>query len=92
MLEVTLRAECGLEVIRSITRMLPGVVVGAGAVRNTRQLRQAVSARADFIGSSGSSEELLAAALGSRADILPWEAIFELSVASVSGLGVSGER
>ncbi len=51
-LEVTLRTPVALDAIRAMAKV-PGAIVGAGTVLNTRQLDEAVDAGSQFIVSPG---------------------------------------
>lgn len=70
-LEITLRTPVALEAIRRIKAEVPGAIVGAGTIINTRTLEQALEAGAEFIVSPGITESLLTAALQSGTPLLP---------------------
>jgi 2-dehydro-3-deoxyphosphogluconate aldolase/(4S)-4-hydroxy-2-oxoglutarate aldolase len=70
-LEITLRTSAALEAIRRIKAEVPGAIVGAGTIINTRTLDQALEAGAEFIVSPGVTDDLLDAALASGIPILP---------------------
>ena len=69
-LEVTLRTTAALGVIRAMATV-PGAVVGAGTVLNTRDLDAALAAGARFIVSPGLTAPLAEAAIASRIPFLP---------------------
>ncbi len=69
-LEVTLRTDAALDVIREMAKV-EGAVVGAGTVLNERQLGDAVDAGARFIVSPGLTEPLGKAAIASGIPFLP---------------------
>ncbi|WP_347988947.1 bifunctional 4-hydroxy-2-oxoglutarate aldolase/2-dehydro-3-deoxy-phosphogluconate aldolase [Methylomonas sp. AM2-LC] len=70
-LEITLRTPVALEAIRRIKAEVPGAIVGAGTIINTKTLDQALEAGAEFIVSPGITDSLLTAALASGVPILP---------------------
>lgn len=69
-LEVTLRTEQALEVIRRMGRV-EGAVVGAGTVLNAADVAQAVDAGAGFLVSPGLTEGLVRAAREVATPLLP---------------------
>lgn len=69
-LEVTLRTDAALDVIREMAKV-EGAVVGAGTVLNERQLGEAIDAGARFIVSPGLTEPLAKAAIASGVPFLP---------------------
>jgi len=69
-LEVTLRTPAALDVIREMAQV-PGAVVGAGTVLDSRQLDEALTAGAQFIVSPGLTDPLGRAAIASGAAFLP---------------------
>jgi 2-dehydro-3-deoxyphosphogluconate aldolase/(4S)-4-hydroxy-2-oxoglutarate aldolase len=69
-LEVTLRTESALEVIREMAKV-EGAVVGAGTVLNPDDLKAALDAGAQFIVSPGLTEPLGRAAIDSGVPFLP---------------------
>lgn len=69
-LEVTLRTEAALDVIRRMN-LVPGAIVGAGTVTNKVELDAAISAGAEFIVSPGLTEPLGRAAIKSGVPFLP---------------------
>jgi 2-dehydro-3-deoxyphosphogluconate aldolase/(4S)-4-hydroxy-2-oxoglutarate aldolase len=58
-LEITLRTEVALDVIRQIRENVVGAVVGAGTVLNPNQADQVIDAGAEFIVTPGLSQNLL---------------------------------
>jgi 2-dehydro-3-deoxyphosphogluconate aldolase / (4S)-4-hydroxy-2-oxoglutarate aldolase len=69
-LEVTLRTEAALDVIREMSQV-PGAIVGAGTVLNPAQLEAACAAGARFVVSPGLTESLARAALDRGVPFLP---------------------
>jgi 2-dehydro-3-deoxyphosphogluconate aldolase/(4S)-4-hydroxy-2-oxoglutarate aldolase len=69
-LEVTLRTPAALDVIRAMASV-PGAVVGAGTVLNTRDLDAALAAGARFIVSPGLTMPLAEAAIAAGVPFLP---------------------
>lgn len=69
-LEVTLRTPAALDAMRAMTEV-PGAVVGAGTVLNTRDLDAAVGAGARFIVSPGLTDALPGAAKAAGVPLLP---------------------
>ena len=70
-LEITLRTDAALAAMRSISKELPDVIVGAGTVLNETQLKQAEDAGARFAVSPGLTEKLAIAAQKSTVTLLP---------------------
>ncbi|HEX4910452.1 MAG TPA: bifunctional 4-hydroxy-2-oxoglutarate aldolase/2-dehydro-3-deoxy-phosphogluconate aldolase, partial [Permianibacter sp.] len=70
-LEITLRTEAALTAMRTISKAMPDVIVGAGTVLNETQLRQAEDAGARFAVSPGLTEKLAIAAQKSAVALLP---------------------
>lgn len=70
-LEVTLRTEAGLQAIEKITENVPNAIVGAGTVTNSRQLRDARLAGAEFIVSPGCTDSLAQTAAAAGGAFLP---------------------
>lgn len=70
-LEITLRTEAALAAMRTISKALPDVIVGAGTVLNETQLKQAEDAGARFAVSPGLTEKLAIAAQKSTVALLP---------------------
>ncbi len=69
-LEVTLRTEAALDVIREM-KAVEGAIVGAGTVLNEADLRAAIDAGSEFIVSPGLTESLGRAAIASDIPFLP---------------------
>jgi len=69
-LEVTLRTEAALDVIREMSKV-DGAFVGAGTVLNEKQLDQAIDAGAKFIVSPGLTKPLAKAAIERGIPFLP---------------------
>ncbi len=69
-LEVTLRTEAALAVIKRMN-LVKGAIVGAGTVTNKKELEEALSAGAEFIVSPGLTEPLGNAAIKSGIPFLP---------------------
>lgn len=69
-LEVTLRTEAGLDVIREMKKV-PGAIVGAGTVVDVVGLESAIAAGSEFIVSPGLTERLGAAAVEKGIPFLP---------------------
>lgn len=69
-LEVTLRTERALDVIRAMKRV-PGAIVGAGTVLNADDLDRSIDAGAEFIVSPGLTKKLAKAADKARVPFLP---------------------
>ena len=69
-LEVTLRTEAALDVIREMSKV-EGSFVGAGTVLNEKQLDQAIDAGAKFIVSPGLTKPLAKAAIERGIPFLP---------------------
>ena len=69
-LEVTLRTDCALDVIRAM-KSVEGAIVGAGTVINPQQLHRAVEAGSEFIVSPGLTKDLGQAAIHSGVPFLP---------------------
>lgn len=69
-LEVTLRTDCALDVIREMAKV-EGAVVGAGTVLNPDDVKASVDAGARFLVSPGLTEPLANAAIASQLAFLP---------------------
>ncbi|GAA5050106.1 bifunctional 4-hydroxy-2-oxoglutarate aldolase/2-dehydro-3-deoxy-phosphogluconate aldolase [Erythrobacter westpacificensis] len=69
-LEVTLRTDAAIEVIKRMN-LVPGAIVGAGTVTNRDDLDRALAAGAEFIVSPGLTEPLGRAAIKSGVPFLP---------------------
>lgn len=70
-LEVTLRTDAALEVIRTIAKELPQAYVGAGTVTNKAQLQAVTEAGAKFAISPGLTADLLAAGKDGSIPLIP---------------------
>ncbi|PCJ86821.1 MAG: keto-deoxy-phosphogluconate aldolase [Hyphomicrobiales bacterium] len=70
-LEVTLRTPAALDVIKAIAENVEGADIGAGTILTPAQLEAAVEAGAKFLVSPGAAPDLLKAAEGSPAPLLP---------------------
>ena len=71
MIEMTLRTPDALDAIRSIVEEVPEAIVGAGSIRNVRQMELAIKAGASFLVSPGASDDLLRSASRSAVQLLP---------------------
>ena len=69
--EITLRTDCGLEAIATLTRELPGLIIGAGSVVTPELGEAAISAGARFLVSPGTNDALLQFAADCRVPFLP---------------------
>jgi 2-dehydro-3-deoxyphosphogluconate aldolase / (4S)-4-hydroxy-2-oxoglutarate aldolase len=69
-LEVTLRTDAAIEVIKRMN-LVPGAIVGAGTVTNPDQLHQALDAGSEFIVSPGLTAPLGEAAVKAGVPFLP---------------------
>jgi 2-dehydro-3-deoxyphosphogluconate aldolase/(4S)-4-hydroxy-2-oxoglutarate aldolase len=69
-LEVTLRTDCALDVIREMAKV-EGAVVGAGTVLNPDDVKASVDAGARFLVSPGLTDPLANAAIASQLPFLP---------------------
>lgn len=69
-LEVTLRTDAALEVIRAM-KSVDGAIVGAGTVTNPAELEAAIAAGSEFIVSPGLTDNLGKAAIASGIPFLP---------------------
>lgn len=70
-LEVTLRTSAGLDAIRAMKAAVPGILVGAGTVRTSDDVKAAVDSGSDFLVSPGATPQLVDALLGSGIPALP---------------------
>ncbi|MDC0602163.1 bifunctional 4-hydroxy-2-oxoglutarate aldolase/2-dehydro-3-deoxy-phosphogluconate aldolase [Aliiglaciecola sp.] len=70
-LEVTLRTDVAIEVIRRIATELPEAMIGAGTVTNEQQLKQVEEAGAKFAISPGLTTSLLEAGKRSSVALIP---------------------
>jgi 2-dehydro-3-deoxyphosphogluconate aldolase / (4S)-4-hydroxy-2-oxoglutarate aldolase len=69
--EITLRTGCALEVIATLTRELPGLIVGAGSVVTPELGEAAMHAGARYLVSPGTNQPLLQFAADCRVPFLP---------------------
>ncbi len=71
LVEVTLRTECALDVIRIITKSYPEMLVGAGTVLTTKQVDAAIKAGAKFIVSPGFNKKVVRHCQRKKIPIIP---------------------
>ncbi|MFQ3249871.1 MAG: 2-dehydro-3-deoxyphosphogluconate aldolase/(4S)-4-hydroxy-2-oxoglutarate aldolase [Glaciecola sp.] len=70
-LEVTLRTDAAMDVIRTIARELPDAFIGAGTVTNREQLKEVTEAGAKFAISPGLTADLLKAGQEGTIPLIP---------------------
>lgn len=70
-IEITLRTPAAMEAIRAVADEVPDCVCGAGTILGPKQFEEVVAAGAKFVVSPGTTIELLDAAKGSPAPLLP---------------------
>ena len=70
-IEITLRTPAALPAIEAIAATVPTMLVGAGSVRKTEQVAEAMSAGAEFLVSPGSSKLLLKAVADAGVPFVP---------------------
>lgn len=70
-IEITLRTPAGLSAIEQVAAEVPEILVGAGTVTTTEEVRRVTAAGATFIVLPGSPDKLLAGALESGLPLLP---------------------
>ncbi|KAB0677985.1 bifunctional 4-hydroxy-2-oxoglutarate aldolase/2-dehydro-3-deoxy-phosphogluconate aldolase [Aureimonas leprariae] len=70
-IEITLRTPAALDAIRAVVAEVPEIVCGAGTVLSPKQFDDAEAAGAKFVVSPGATMEVLDAAKGSPAPLLP---------------------
>ena len=70
-IEVTLRSAAALGAIKLIAQQVPGIVVGAGSIRQVAHFQEIAQAGAKFAVSPGGSEALLAQAKKDRMPFVP---------------------
>ncbi|WP_373289057.1 bifunctional 4-hydroxy-2-oxoglutarate aldolase/2-dehydro-3-deoxy-phosphogluconate aldolase [Aureimonas endophytica] len=70
-IEITLRTPAALDAIRAVAADVPEIVCGAGTILTPKQFDEAEAAGAKFIVSPGATMEVLDAAKGSPAPLLP---------------------
>jgi 2-dehydro-3-deoxyphosphogluconate aldolase/(4S)-4-hydroxy-2-oxoglutarate aldolase len=71
LIEVTLRTPCALDCIRAIRRGCPDVLVGAGTILNTSQVKAAFEAGAGFGVSPGLNADVVRAAREQQMLLIP---------------------
>ncbi len=71
LVEVALRDKAALESLANIKKNLPGVLVGAGTVKNSAQVAEAVEAGADFIVSPGVNPDTIKFCQEKKVAIIP---------------------
>lgn len=84
-LEVTLRTEAAIDVIREIAQKVPDAIIGAGTVTNPQQLKEVTEAGAKFAISPGLTPELLEAGNEGSIAVIP-------GIASISELMIGLDR
>ncbi|WP_158971532.1 bifunctional 4-hydroxy-2-oxoglutarate aldolase/2-dehydro-3-deoxy-phosphogluconate aldolase [Paraglaciecola sp. L3A3] len=85
-LEVTLRTDAALEVIKKIADEVPEAIIGAGTVTNRAQLQQVIDAGAKFAISPGLTSDLLKAGNEGSIALIPGiSSISELMTAADHG-------
>ena len=70
-IELTLRTPVALEALAALKRDLPDVVVGAGTVLTTEQIRQSIDAGADFLVTPGTPPALADAVAQAPIPVVP---------------------
>ena len=70
-IEVTLRTSVAVDAIAAISDQVPDLLVGAGSLRNARQLKDVVNAGAKFGVSPGHSDALLEAVAAAQLPFIP---------------------
>ncbi|WP_274627825.1 2-dehydro-3-deoxy-phosphogluconate aldolase [Arvimicrobium flavum] len=70
-IEITLRTPDALEAIRRVAGEVEEAIVGAGTILNARQFEEAAKAGSRFIVSPGITRQVIEAAAGSEAPLLP---------------------
>ena len=71
LIEVTLRTQCALECIRAIRNTCPEVLVGAGTILETKQVKATIDAGAQFGVSPGLNETVVHAAIDQGLFFIP---------------------
>ncbi|MDU0354065.1 bifunctional 4-hydroxy-2-oxoglutarate aldolase/2-dehydro-3-deoxy-phosphogluconate aldolase [Paraglaciecola aquimarina] len=85
-LEVTLRTDAALDVIKKIADEVPEAIIGAGTVTNRAQLQQVIDAGAKFAISPGLTSDLLKAGNEGNIALIPGiSSISELMTAADHG-------
>ena len=70
-LEITLRTDCALEAIKLLSDTRPDLVIGAGTVKNSGQLTQAIAAGAQFVVSPGTDAVMIEQANNQGVALVP---------------------
>jgi 2-dehydro-3-deoxyphosphogluconate aldolase/(4S)-4-hydroxy-2-oxoglutarate aldolase len=70
-IELTLRTPVAIEALAMLKRELPGIVIGAGTVLTSEQLRQSIDAGADFIVTPGTTPALADALAAAPLPVVP---------------------
>lgn len=70
-IEITLRTADALDAIANVAREVPGMLTGAGSVRNVQQLEAVAAAGASFAVSPGATPALLDAAQAANMPLVP---------------------
>lgn len=70
-LEITLRTDCALEAIKLLSDTRPNLVIGAGTVKNSGQLTQAIAAGAQFVVSPGTDAVMIEQANNQGVALVP---------------------
>src|SRR5664280_1651304 len=70
-IEVTFRTTAAEAAIRNITKALPSMLVGAGTILDTEQVKRAKDAGARFAVAPGINEKVVAASLGMGLSFIP---------------------
>ena len=70
-IEVTLRSPCALEAIKTMKRLYPQLLIGAGTILNGQQLELAQAAGADFLVTPGTPITLLQKLRGADLPVIP---------------------
>lgn len=69
--EVTFRTECASEVIKTIARECPDMIVGAGTIINVEQAKLAIECGAKFIVSPGFSRDIVEYCQSQNIPVIP---------------------
>lgn len=70
-IELTLRTQVALEALAALKRDLPDIIVGAGTVLTTEQIRQSIDAGADFLVTPGTPPALADALAQAPIPVVP---------------------
>ena len=88
---ISCRTEAAGEAIRRMARACPGMLLGAGAVRDLRQIREAVDGGACFVFTQGFSPEVVGCCQRQGIAVLPGAVVpADLGAASERGLSCVG--